>query len=155
MANPRSKAKIEARILERVAYCVEFELNDPRSSFITITKVEVSNDLSSAKILYSVLGGESERSRVAHMLERASGFIRGQVGRVLKTRSIPKLRWYYDDSIEYAAEVEEKIAEALRKDRKINPEAHAEKGDLDIAEDEAAEVEREYGEFLEAEDGEV
>ena len=43
MTNPRSKARIEARIQERVAYCVEFELADPRSTFITITRVEMSS----------------------------------------------------------------------------------------------------------------
>ena len=152
MANPRSKAKIEARILERIAYCVEFELSDPRSSFITITRVEVSNDLSTAKVYYSVLGGDSEKSRVAHMLERASGFVRSQVGRVLKTRHIPRLRWYYDDSIEYAADVEQKIVDALRKDREVNPEAHAGR-DLAPESEEDAEVEREYREFLDTPEG--
>lgn len=153
MANPRTKAKIEARIHERVAYCLEFELSDPRGSFITVTKVEVSSDLSIAKVFYSVLGSEAERNRVAHMLEHATGFVRTQVGRVLRTRSIPKLRWVYDDSIAYAAEVEEKIAAALRRDREVNPDAHAEVG-VPEPEPEEELVEEEYDEFLEAQEEE-
>ena len=126
MTNPRSKARIEARIRERVAYCVEFELNDPRSAFITITSVEVTNDLGLAKIHYSILGSPGEKSRARHMLNDASGFVRRQLGRVLRTRRIPELAWYYDDSQEFQEEMEKKIQAALDQDLAVNPGAHAE-----------------------------
>jgi ribosome-binding factor A len=153
MANARARARIEARILERVAYCVEFELADPRSAFITITRVEVSPDLSSARIFYSVLGTEGEKSRVAHMLGGASGFVRQKLGRVLETRKTPRLTWIFDDSIERQAEMEEKIAAALKHDREINPTAHA---GTEVAppEDEGAEVAGEYEDFLDAQEEE-
>ncbi len=126
MANPRTIARLEARILQRAAYCVEFELNDPRSAFITLTHVKLTNDLAGAHIKYSVLGSPSERSKVEHMLVDASGFIQRQVGRVLQTRRVPRLTWEYDDSIEHAAEMDRRIREALERDRAINPSAHAE-----------------------------
>lgn len=152
MANPRTKARIEARIHERVAYCLEFELNDPRGSFLTVTKVELSSDLTVAKVWYSVLGGQSERARVARMLEDATGFVRKQIGRVLRMRRIPRLAWVYDDSIEYAADVERKIGEALRHDREINPAAHPELSTLPPGEAEAEEIEDEYEDFLDAQE---
>src|SRR5262245_64380650 len=124
MTNPRVKARIEARIQERIAHCVEFELNDPRATFITITRVEVSDDLSSAKVFYSVYGTEGDKSRTAHMLEDATGFVKKQVGRVLQTRRVPALRWIYDDSIERAAHMHKAIREALEHDRAVNPAAH-------------------------------
>ena len=130
MTNPRTRAKIEARIRERAAYCIEFEMNDPRAAFITITGTEISNDLSIAKIFYSVYGSEGEKSKAAHMLEDASGFVRKQVGRVLKTRRIPQIRWIYDDAAERQEEIERAITSALQTDRDINPEAHAEMGEL-------------------------
>ena len=154
MTNPRSKARIEARIHERAAHCVEFELNDPRSTFITVTRVEVSDDLSSAKIFYSVYGTEGDKSRTAHMLEGASGFVRRQVGRVLKTRRVPELHWIYDDSIERAAKMHETIQEALARDRAINPNAHAE---LPLPAPEKKpddELQREYLDFLQAQEDE-
>ncbi len=126
MANPRSIARIEARIRERVAYCVEFELKDPRASFITVTRVEVSSDLSIAKVYYTVLGTDGDKSKVAHMLEGASSFVRHQIGRVLETRKIPQVHWFFDDTIEIQENMEEAIFEALARDRKINPSAHAE-----------------------------
>lgn len=126
MANSRARARIEARVRERVAYCLEFEVSDPRAGFITITGVEVSPDLSQARVRYSVYGTPADRGKVAHMLEDATGFIRSRVGRVLKTRTIPRLIWHYDDSIEYQANMEKLISGALERDRSINPTAHLE-----------------------------
>lgn len=153
MVNPRSKARVEARIHERVAHCVEFELNDPRATFITITRVEASDDLSSAKVFYSVYGTEGDKSRTAHMLEDASGFVRKQVGRVLKTRRIPALRWVYDDSIELASKMHDTIQEALERDRAINPAAHTELP-APAPESKAPDVDREYLDFLQAQEDE-
>jgi ribosome-binding factor A len=152
MVNPRSKARIEARIRERVAYAIEFELKDPRSTFITVTRVEVSDDLSIAKVFYSVYGTPGDRSRTAHMLESASGFLRKQLARVLRTRRIPALRWIYDDSVELQAEMERKIKAALEHDREVHPGAHAEVVlEPDPPEDP---TEREYLDFLEAQEEE-
>lgn len=120
MANPRTIARLEARIHERAAHCLEFELSDPRSTFITITKVELSKDLASGKIYYSVLGDAGDRSKVAHMLESAAGFIQRQVGRVLQLRRMPHLRWVFDDSILRSAEVDEAIKRALERDKRIS-----------------------------------
>ena len=123
MANPRTIAKLAARIHERAAYCLQFELNDPRASFITITRVELAQDLKSGKIHYSVLGDEGDRSRAAHMLDDAAGYIQRQVARVLDVRTVPRLRWVYDESIVRSAEMDRLIAEARKRDREINPRA--------------------------------
>jgi len=153
MTNPRVKARIEARIQERVAHCVEFELNDPRATFITITRVEVSDDLSSAKVYYSVYGTEGDKSRTARMLEDATGFVKKRVSRVLRTRRVPALRWIYDDSIEFSAHMQAKIQEAMKKDRTINPAAHAEAPPAVEAAGES-ELAREYLDFLQAQEDE-
>ena len=70
MTNPRTIARLQARIHERAAYCLQFEVADPRASFITVTRVELSPDITSGKIYYSVLGSEGERSKAEHMLAR-------------------------------------------------------------------------------------
>lgn len=123
MANPRTIARLEAQILRRAAYCLQFEVSDPRSTFITLTRVELSKDLTHAKVFWSVLGDESERTRVEHMLESATGFIQRQVASVLKTRVTPRLRFVYDDSLAEAARLDQLIRDARRRDREINPEA--------------------------------
>jgi ribosome-binding factor A len=149
VANPRTLAKIAARIKERAAHCIEFEVNDPRSSFVTITRVEPAKDLSVARIFYSVLGNESDKRRTAHMLESASGFIQRKVGRVLQLRRVPRLIWVYDDSIEHAAELDRKIQDAMTRDRMIHEQGHAE-GDPAKKD----EWQEEYDDFCEEEEEE-
>lgn len=122
MANPRTIARLEAQIQRRAAHCVQFELADPRGSFVTVTGVKLAKDLSSGKILYSVLGDETERNKVEHMLGDAAGFIQRQIARVLSVRTMPHLRWEYDDSVAHAAHVDQLIQEAIERDRKIDPE---------------------------------
>jgi ribosome-binding factor A len=123
MANPRTIARLQARIHERAAYCLQFEIADPRAVFITITHVELSSDLSVGKIHYSVLGTEGEKSKAAHMLASAGGYIQRQIARVLEMRRIPRLVWVYDDSVEKAADLDLLIREARERDRAINPHA--------------------------------
>lgn len=135
MTNPRTIARLEARIHERAAYCLQFEINDPRAGFITILKVELSSDVSSGKIYYSVLGDESDRSKAAHMLEGARGYIQRQIARVLEMRRIPHLTWVYDDSIEKAADLDLLIREARERDKSINPRVDEPAAPGDDAED--------------------
>jgi len=125
MASPRTIAKIEARIHERAAYCLQFELADPRSGMITLTGVKLSPDLSIARIRYTVLGGPAERSKAEHMLASAAGFIQRQVGRVLDMRRTPTLHFHYDEGLEEARRVEDLIAQALERDKRIHQEGFA------------------------------
>ncbi|MBI5432283.1 MAG: 30S ribosome-binding factor RbfA [Planctomycetes bacterium] len=131
MVSQRTIARLEARIHERAAHCLEFEIADPRASFITITRVELSSDLSSGKIHYSVLGDASDRSKAKHMLESAAGYIQRRVARVLEMRRMPFLKWIYDDSIEQAAKLDEMIHQALKRDEEIHVKGHAETEDAE------------------------
>ncbi|MCC6407634.1 MAG: 30S ribosome-binding factor RbfA [Planctomycetes bacterium] len=131
MVSQRTIARLEARIHERAAHCLEFEIADPRASFITITRVELSSDLSSGKIHYSVLGDASDRSKAKHMLDSAAGYIQRRVARVLEMRRMPFLKWIYDDSIEQAAKLDEMIHQALKRDEEIHTKGHAETEDAE------------------------
>jgi ribosome-binding factor A len=157
MSNPKTLARIAARIQERAAHCLAHEIKDPRAGFVTITRVEVSEDLSHARLFYSVLGSEGERSKVEHMLKSASGFVQRQVAGVLAMRRAPRLSWRYDDSIEYQAKVDAAIREAIERDRTINPHAHEDVPDAPPAVDEKLVLESEINDFLDEqahEDGE-
>jgi len=124
MANDRTIARLEARIKERAAHAIEFELNDPRSAFITITRCQLARDLATVKIFYSVLGTEADKNKTARMLESAGGFIQRQVARVLNTRVTPRISWFYDDTIEKIDRMDHLLNEAFKADREVNPHAH-------------------------------
>jgi ribosome-binding factor A len=141
MVNPRTIAKLEARIHERAAHALEFEVRDPRATFITITRVELSPDLSIAKVYYSVLGTKSDRSKAEHMLASAGGFIQRQVARVLDTRRVPRLVWHFDESLIKAQELDKAIQKALERDKVI-----AETG-VPPPDDEDGDWEAEYEDF--------
>lgn len=119
MASPKTIGRLQAQIHRRIAHCLQFELADPRASFVTVTKVELSKDLARAKISYSVLGSDADRSKTEHMLAGATGFVRRQLGRVLETRTIPALVWNYDPSAADAANLTRVINEARRRDEAI------------------------------------
>lgn len=126
MVNPRTIARLEARIHERAAYCLQFEVSDPRASFITITRVKLSPDITSGRIYYSVLGSPGDKANAERMLKSAAGFIQRQVSRVLSVRRMPHLSWQYDDSLENAASLDALIREARLRDAELNPEIAAE-----------------------------
>lgn len=119
MAKPRTISRVASRIQERVAYCLQFEVRDPRASFVTITRVEMSADLRHAKVHYSTLETGGGRSRIQHMLEDATGFIRTKIARVLETREVPGLRWVFDESIGRASEMDALIRRARESDEAI------------------------------------
>jgi ribosome-binding factor A len=121
MANPRTIARLESRILERAAICLQSEVSDPRATFITVTRVKLSPDLSSGRIYYSVLGSEGDKSKASHMLESAAGFLQRQIALAINVRRMPHLKWTYDESLEIADDMTKLIREARERDRAINP----------------------------------
>ena len=123
MANPRTIARLEAQILRRAAHCLQFEVSDPRAAFVTLIGVELSKDLSQATIRYSVLGGEGDISKAQHLMKDAGSFIQRQVARALKTRTTPRLRLEFDDSIAEAARMDQLIKKARDRDRQISGQA--------------------------------
>lgn len=119
MANPRTIARLEARILERAAHALEFEVSDPRTGFVTLTRCKLAKDLSSARIYYSVLGDEGDRANTARMLESAAGYLQRLIARSLDLRRAPHIQWTFDESIAQAARMDESIARALDRDKRI------------------------------------
>lgn len=84
-------------------------LKDPRVGVVTITAVRVSQDFSSAKVHYSVLGDDEQRADTRRGLESAKNFMRKTIADELKLRSAPELRFVYDDSLDRALAVEEAL----------------------------------------------
>lgn len=109
---PRSH-RVADFIQRELSVLIRNELKDPRlSPMLTIASVEVSRDLAVAKIFFQVFDKE-EREPSQEALNSASGFLRRQLARQMKTRTVPQLRFYYDDSAEKGAEMSALIASAV------------------------------------------
>ncbi len=84
-----------------LAELIQHSIKDPRLGFVTVNDVDVTRDLSVAKIYISVLNAEeSERQRNLDVLTHAATFLRRELSKQLRMRAIPELRFVYDDSIE-------------------------------------------------------
>jgi len=109
---PRSH-RVADFIQRELSGLIRSELKDPRiSPMLTIASVEVSRDLSVAKVYFSLFDPE-ERKETQDALGRASGFLRRQLARQMNTRSVPQLRFHYDDSAQKGAYMSALIADAV------------------------------------------
>lgn len=86
-------------------------LKDPRvrDKFLTVVRVDVTKDLSFAKVYISSLGGIEEAKSAVKGLESATGLIRREVGNRLHLRKTPELKFIADDSVEQGIEIFKKI----------------------------------------------
>ncbi len=100
--------RINSNIQRELSYILANEVKNPNIKFITITAVDVTSDLSLAKVYFTTLGDIKE---TLNGLKSAKGFIKKELGNRVELRSIPELEFIYDESIEYANRIEEKIKE--------------------------------------------
>jgi len=105
------------------------EVRDPRLGFVTVTEVRMSPDLKYAQVFVSILGDDEETKESFAVLERASGFLRTQVGRRLKLRHVPELRFTIDETLDNSARLDALLQESgdLEKDA----DEEEESGDLE------------------------
>jgi ribosome-binding factor A len=90
------------------------ELKDPRIGFVTVTRVDVTADLRTARIYVGVLGTEKQRQTSLTGLRQASGFLRRALGQSLRLRYTPELVFTYDEGLEASDRVAQLLAEINR-----------------------------------------
>ena len=100
---------------------LQFEVKDPRVGMVTITEVEVSGDMSHAKIYYSAAEGTKELQKG---LEKSAGFLRTQLSKRLLLRTVPQLHFVYDASIDRGMKLSKLIDEALAPDVPAKSDKH-------------------------------
>lgn len=120
--NERRKLRIGQQIKEVVSEFVLYELQDPRLGFITVTAVEVSDDLSEAVVKMSVLGEGKDERLTLQGLRQASGRIQQAVGKALQIRTVPHVRFEIDPSIKRNIEISRLINKAIDEDRQRQAE---------------------------------
>ena len=106
MKGVRVRAERMALQIQRdVSDIIRSELKDPRIGFLTVTGVEVSNDLTHAKIFVSILGDPAERQEALAVLERTKGFIRSELGRRVRLRLTPEIAFKLDETAAYSERI--------------------------------------------------
>lgn len=106
--------KVNNMIQRELSSILMMEVKDPHIGFCTITDVEVTSDLSYAKIYVSFLNKNTKKSMEA--LERSKGYIRSLLAKRITIRKCPELQFVLDTSLAYGNKIETIISEINQKD---------------------------------------
>jgi len=128
--------RVADQIQRELATLIQMEVNDPRVGMVSVTGVEVSRDIAHAKVFVTVLNTLTDDSQInestlsepgdldkleikenIEALNKAAGFLRSLLAKRLSTRSVPKLRFYYDASIARGQQLSSLIDSALAADQ--------------------------------------
>jgi ribosome-binding factor A len=113
MAGSQRLRRVADQIQRELSALLHTELKDPRVGMITLTDVEVSPDLAHAKVFFTTLGDAEALARTELGLARAAGFLRSELGRRLKLRVTPEVRFVHDPSVERGARLSRLINDAV------------------------------------------
>jgi len=113
MAGSQRLRRVADQIQRELSALLHTELKDPRVGMITLTDVEVSPDLAHAKVFFTTLGDAEALARTEAGLKRAAGFLRSELGRRLKLRVTPEVRFVHDPSVERGARLSRLIDDAV------------------------------------------
>lgn len=114
--NKRRLDKLAEEIRREISAILTGQVKDPRLSMVSVTRIEVSDDLGSARILVSVLGDEKKQEEAMQALEKARGFIRTELASRIRLRHSPEISFKLDKSIEHGMRISS-ILDELNSDR--------------------------------------
>ena len=104
--------RLGSQMLRSLNEFVRFEGKDPRLAGVSFTTIDLSRDLSVARVYFSQMDPKADPEEAAAGLARAAGFLRSKLGASLKVRKVPELRFTHDDSIALGAAISSLIDEA-------------------------------------------
>ena len=100
---------------EEISKLLQKGLKDPRVGFATINRVDITEDLSYAKVLVSVMGTDKEKTSTIIGLRNSSGFIRQFLGKGIKIRKIPELQFVLDENLDHAMHIQDILSDLKAK----------------------------------------
>ena len=116
--NTQRAHRVGDQIQRELAELLRLHVKDPRIGMVTITAVEVSPDLSHAKIFFSHLAGAEQKNTAVEALQHTAGYLRTELAHRLKLYTVPQLHFVYDDSIESGLRMSKLIDDAIADDGK-------------------------------------
>jgi len=111
--------RVGEQIRQEISQLLALEVHDPGVGFVTLTRVKVAPDLQLAQIYYTQMGDDRARRDTARALERATPFLRRQLGSRLRLRRVPEIRFHFDESVGHQDRIEKVLLdlEAERQER--------------------------------------
>jgi ribosome-binding factor A len=103
--------RLNEQIRREIADILQFDVKDPRIGFVTVTEARVAPDLSFARLYVRPMGDEKEQEAAFQGLRAAAPYIRRELGKRLKVRQIPELRFEADLALEHAMHIERLLSD--------------------------------------------
>ncbi len=124
MSKPTFKRaeRVSDQMKQEIADILMRKIKDPRIGFVTITDVEVTDDLKNAKVFVSIYGSDKEKSLAG--LRSASAFIRAELGKRMRLKFVPELLFRFDNTVEQGAHIMELLREIEREDKEKKDKEH-------------------------------
>ncbi|MCM8595844.1 30S ribosome-binding factor RbfA [Accumulibacter sp.] len=104
--------RIAEQIRRELAELIRSELRDPRVGMVSLTEVQISPDYAHARVYFSTLAGSEGLAEVQAGLDKASGFLRSELGKRITIHMTPQLHFVFDESLERGAQLSKLIGEA-------------------------------------------
>lgn len=118
--------KVQELMKQEVSQIILHELKDPRIGFVTVTQVEATGDLRSAKIYVSLMGNEEQVRDCWKGLNSSLGFIRREIGKRIRLHFTPELSFQIDKSLDYSAHIQKLLNDINREAETKSAEAKEE-----------------------------
>lgn len=112
----RRLARLNEQLKRDLAVLIRTQVRDPRVGLVTVTGVDVTNDLSVARVYVQPSGEPAEVAKALEGLEAAAPFLRTELGKELHIRRVPELRFERDESLERAMRIERILTDVLPDD---------------------------------------
>jgi ribosome-binding factor A len=113
--------RVGDQILKEIAILLLNRVKDPRVQGVTMTGINLSNDLKLARVYFSVMGDKSEIERALAGLNSAKGFIKREIGLRMQLRYVPEIKFLHDASLESGSHLD-RIFEEIEKDEGVRSE---------------------------------
>lgn len=121
---------------EELARLLQTTVRDPRVQQVNLTGVEVSRDLSHARVFFTLMSdvSEAEQSEISGVLYKVSGFLRSELAKSSSMRTVPRISFRFDESVGRGRDMESLLREVRRADAKFHAESGAESDPLKSSE---------------------
>ncbi len=110
--------RINNEMMEEINIILQREIDDKSISFVTVTSVKVSSDLSYAKVYFICLDDKLKKNML-EKLNKARGFIRSELCKRVDIRKMPELNFVYDESIGYGERIDHIIEDMKKSDNNV------------------------------------
>ncbi len=120
MSKPSFKRadRVSDQVKQEIADILMRKIKDPRIGFVTVTGVDLADDLRNATVYVSVYGSDVEKEKSLKGLRSASSFIRSELGKRMRMRYLPELLFRFDATVERGAHIMELLREIEEKEKK-------------------------------------